>query len=257
MFLRSSICTCIRSRQVKINQLKKCWLASASASGKAGLNFVVFLGSARNSKPPSPARVGERVAKFCVNQLEQRQKVNSVFLVDPIAFDSFSQPVFQPLFSYRQGKTPDDLKILSEKIKQADGYIMVTPEYNHSLSPALAHMLNHFPSSMFAFKPSAIVSYSAGQWGGTRAAASLRPFLSELGCLPVSAMIHFPRAADIVTEDGHMVSQEDEGSWQNYAARTFGQLEWWADATKNHKELVDPFKNSPAFQSSPSQRNAP
>ena len=36
--------------------------------------------------------------------------------------------------------------------------------------------------------------YFQGQWGGTRAAAGLRPVLSELGCLPVSAMVHVPSA---------------------------------------------------------------
>jgi chromate reductase len=34
-----------------------------------------------------------------------------------------------------------------------------------------------------------IVTYSGGQWGGTRAAVALRSTLSELGCLPVSAMM--------------------------------------------------------------------
>jgi hypothetical protein len=43
-------------------------------------------------------------------------------------------------------------------------------------------------------KPSLIVTYSAGQWGGARAAVAMRPFLSELGCLPGSAMVHVPEA---------------------------------------------------------------
>ena len=49
---------------------------------------------------------------------------------------------------------------LAGKIAAADGYIMVSPEYNHSMSPALAHRLNHFGS------------YAAGQWGRTRAEAA-------------------------------------------------------------------------------------
>ncbi|MFP7721446.1 NADPH-dependent FMN reductase [Lysobacter sp. A3-1-A15] len=54
--------------------------------------------------------------------------------------------------------------------------MMVSPEYNHSMSPASSDLLNHFPGSAFAFKPSLIATYSSGQWGGTRAAVNMRTF---------------------------------------------------------------------------------
>ncbi|WP_411019987.1 NADPH-dependent FMN reductase, partial [Salmonella sp. ZJHZ21_0168] len=85
-----------------------------------------------------------------------------------------------PQFAYAKGKAPEPLNTLAEKIAAADGYVMVSPEYNHSMSPALANLLNHFASSSFAYKPSAIVTYSAGQWGGMRAAVGMRTFLAEL-----------------------------------------------------------------------------
>ena len=75
---------------------------------------------------------------------------------------------------------------------------------NLTLSPALLHVLNHFGSSLFSFKPSLIVSYSAGQWGGVRAANALRPILSALGALPVSAMIHVPKAGEAFDEDTYI-----------------------------------------------------
>ena len=96
---------------------------------------------------------------------------------------------------------------------------MVSPEYNHSMSPALAHMLNHFGSSLFSYKPSAIVTYSAGQWGGSRAAVNMRSYLSELGCLPVSAMIHIPKAAEILSEYGYFMDSDGAVSWGEYFGR--------------------------------------
>ena len=69
------------------------------------------------------------------------------------------------------------------------------------MSPALAHLLSHFGSSLYAYKPSAIATYSAVQWGGARAAINMRTFLAELGCLPVSAMIHVPKAQEVFDED--------------------------------------------------------
>ncbi len=90
---------------------------------------------------------------------------------------------------------------------------MISPEYNHTMSPALANLLNHFGSSLFSYKPSAIVTYSAGQWGGMRAAVGMRTFLSELGCLPVSSMIHVPKAQEVFTADGSMQEEEDKDAW--------------------------------------------
>lgn len=104
---------------------------------------------------------------------------------------------------------------------------MITPEYNHAPSPALLNLLNHFGSSVFSYKPSAIVSYSAGQWGGTRAAIALRPILSELGCLPVSAMVHIPHAQNVVQDNGCLVTDyDDDDNWNTYLDRSVNQLVW-------------------------------
>ncbi|WP_416137310.1 NADPH-dependent FMN reductase [Halomonas sp. HK25] len=213
--------------------------------------YLVFLGSARESTPPSPARLGLRVARACVQLLEADGA--RVELIDPLEFDLGA--VFKPHFAHAKGRAPEALDALAQKIAAADGFVMVSPEYNHSMSPALAHLLNHFGSSLFAFKPSAIVTYSAGQWGGARAAVSLRTFLAELGCLPVSAMIHVPKAQEALEEDGRF--REDPDRWVGYFGRTLGQLSWWAEAAAGHRKEQDPSEVSPAFQRAPDQRNAP
>ena len=74
----------------------------------------------------------------------------------------------------RAGKAPGPLDEMADRLRTADAYVACTSEYNHAPSPALLNTLNHFGSSLFSFKPSCIVSYSAGQWGGTRAAHALR-----------------------------------------------------------------------------------
>ena len=149
------------------------------------------------------------------------------------------------------------LNELAEKIQACDGFIMVSPEYNHAMSPALANLLNHFGSSLFSYKPSAIVTYSAGQWGGMRAAVGMRSFLSELGCLSVSAMIHVPKAQTVFAEDGVTQAGENQDTWFDYFGRTFNQLIWWGQATKQHRLEVDPHAMVGDFKTSPSQRNAP
>ncbi|MFN3314072.1 MAG: NADPH-dependent FMN reductase [Hyphomonas sp.] len=216
-------------------------------------NFLVFLGSARDSTPPRPARLGLRVARQCETRLVDMG--HAAELIDPLSIELAA--VFKPHFAYAKSAAPEALDQLAAKIEAADGYVMVSPEYNHSMSPALAHLLNHFGSSLFSYKPSAIVTYSAGQWGGARASVGMRTFLSELGCLPVSAMIHLPKAQDILTEAGGFSDGVDAEAWKGYFGRTFAQLEWWAAATQAQRTATGLPGTAPAFESDPSQRNAP
>lgn len=214
--------------------------------------YLVFLGSARDSTPPQPARLGLRVARQCVAQL--RETGAMVRLVDPLEIPLSA--VFKPHFSHARGRAPAELEELAQYIASADGYVMVSPEYNHSMSPALAHLLNHFGSSLFAGKPSAIVTYSAGQWGGARAAVNMRTFLSELGCLPVSAMVHLPAAHTVLDPDGNFLAGVDEPAWRGYFRRTLEQLLWWSEAAS--RQRANPAARFPgAFDRSPTQRNAP
>ncbi|QRO12697.1 NAD(P)H-dependent oxidoreductase [Moraxella osloensis] len=224
------------------------------------MKFLLFLGSVRESTPPRPARLGYRVALACEQYLRMAYPDIEIELIDPLdpaVKPVFEQAVFKPQFSYAQGKAPVGLEQLAQKISLADGYVMISPEYNHSLSPALAHLLNHFGSSRFAFKPSAIVTYSAGQWGGMRAGVGMRTFLGELGCLPVSAMVHLPHAQNVFDEQGQFLPSVDVTAWQGYFGRTFSQLVWWATATKNHRQNVNPNDIVPPFVTNPSERNAP
>jgi NAD(P)H-dependent FMN reductase len=122
-----------------------------------GLNILVFQGSTRTDGPPSPACVGRRVALWVQTALTARK--HAVQVVDPL-----EGPLIKPHFAYPQGRAPQQLEELAVLIKAADAFVMVTPEYNHAPSPALLNTLNHFGSSLFSFKPSAIVSYSQGQW---------------------------------------------------------------------------------------------
>lgn len=212
------------------------------------LRLSLVLGSTRTAGPPEPANVGRRVGAFIHQVLKARG--HEVDVVDPLVDEL---PLLnRPHFSY--GSAPEVMEKLHQCFKKADGYVMVTPEYNHSASPALMNTLNHFGASSFAFKPSGIVSYSAGQWGGARAAHALRPFLSELGCLPVSAMVHVPKAHEVFDQDS--TPNEAAARWEAYASRMISQVEWWALAARNHRQVVDPFQKSPPFQRTPQQRNA-
>ena len=216
------------------------------------MNFLVFLGSVRDSTPPMPARLGQRVAMALQSQLAESG--HQAMLIDPLDFELGG--VFKPHFAYARGQAPEALESLADRIERADGYVMVSPEYNHSMSPALAHLLNHFGSSLYSYKPSVIATYSAGQWGGARAAVNLRSFLSELGCLPVSAMIHVPRAHEVFDDSGNWLQGVDGEAWAGYFQRALLQLAWWGEAAARQREHGEAARPG-AFNRDPSQRNAP
>jgi NAD(P)H-dependent FMN reductase len=215
------------------------------------MKYLVFLGSVRESTPPHPKRLGMRVAMALTAQLNTGE--NEATLIDPLQFELGGK--FKPHFAHMKDKAPEPLEQLATAISTADGYIMVSPEYNHSMSPALAHLLNHFGSSLYSFKPSVIATYSAGQWGGVRAAQNMRGFLSELGCLPVSAMIHVPKAQEVFDDCGQFLNGVDGQAWTTYIDRAIAQLDWWAAAKSQRSNNT--VELPPAFTKDPKQRNAP
>lgn len=217
------------------------------------MKFLIFLGTARNSTPPAPARLGVRVVEALLTLLKSHYETHDITLIDVLDYPL--DAVFKPHFAYAKNKAPAELNNLAQIIASADGYIMVSPEYNHAMSPALANLLNHFGSSLFSYKPSAIVTYSAGQWGGMRAAVGMRSYLSELGCLPVSAMIHVPKAQAVFTEDGTVQVGVDQAAWFSYFGRTINQLMWWAQAAREQHAQVDPHQFIGDFKTAPSERN--
>jgi hypothetical protein len=85
----------------------------------------------------------------------------------------------------------------------------------------------------------------------------MRSFLSELGCLPVSAMIHVPKAQEVFDSDGAFSKGIDRAAWIGYFNRAFAQLAWWGAAARTQRERRDEEAQPPAFTGHPSQRNAP
>jgi len=65
-------------------------------------------------------------------------------------------------FQYEGIQAPDWLEAVNNKLKEADAVVVVSPEYNHSIPPALSNMLDHLPLASYAYKPSGIVCYSTG-----------------------------------------------------------------------------------------------
>ncbi|KAL4217900.1 hypothetical protein ACF0H5_022639 [Mactra antiquata] len=174
-------------------------MASKKAASSPTLKYIIFLGSTREG------RLGERVSKFVSNHLTKKGKYDiSVFDPGVMKFDMLKKPLH---FYKDRSEAPEWLQEANEQIKKADGFLLISCEYNHCIPPALANMLDHFPGSSFSWRPSAIITYSPGIYGGMRAAMQLRAMTGELGCISVSNIFGVPEVHKAIDSDG--VPQND------------------------------------------------
>eukprot|EP00729_Bicosta_minor_P007151 gene7151-21511_t len=185
-----------------------------TAAASTPLKMVVVLGSARKK------RIGTKVAQTVVTTLEARG--HEVTLLDPRETENgfFMQLMDKAYFHYKPSDgdhPPQELERTAAVVKEADAYVVVSPEY--------------FGASAYKYKPSAMVSYSAGNWGGVRAAVGLRSFLGELGCIAVSASVPIPRAWKAFNDDGGLAAENQVKALDSM----LDQLEWHATAMKNHR----------------------
>jgi len=185
------------------------------------LNIVLLYGSVRRD------RQGIRAARFAERRLTARG--HTVSFVDAL---DVKLPLLDRMYKeYRKGEAPEVLEKLATMYRAADAFVIVTGEYNHSIPPPLTNLLDHFLEEYF-FRPSAIVSYSGGQFGGVRAAVHMQAILCELGMPSIASSFPVPRVGSAFDEEGNELTPGAARRFDRLAA----ELEWYAEALKRQRE---------------------
>jgi NAD(P)H-dependent FMN reductase len=185
------------------------------------LNLAVLLGSVRRD------RMGIRAARFAMRTLEERG--HKPTLVDPM---ELQLPLLDRMYKeHPQGEAPENLEKLANLYRGADGFVIVSGEYNNGIPPALKNLLDHFLEEYF-WRPSGIVCYSQGSFGGVRAAMQLRMTLAELGMSSVPSLMPIPAIARALSEDGTPA----DARLQKSMARFLDEFEWYARALKAERD---------------------
>ncbi len=181
------------------------------------LKIAVILGSTR------PGRNGEAVAKWVLEQASPRTDA-AYELVDLKDFPlpHLDEAVPPSMAQYGNEHT----RAWSDKIAGYDGYVFVTPEYNHSTSGVLKNAIDYLYTE-WNNKAAAFVAY--GSVGGARAVEHLRAIASELQLAHVRQQLSFSMFSDFQNWNTFVPGPQHEAA----AKVMFDQLEAWARALKS------------------------
>lgn len=189
-------------------------------------DIAVIYGSVRSD------RQGIKAARFVVKKLEERK--HSVTLIDPL---EYKFPLLDKMYKeFEEGKAPKVIEEVAQILRKADGFVIVTGEYNHGLPPALKNILDHYQVEYF-FKPSAIVSYSSGPFGGVRAMVHLRAVLCELGTPSISSAFAIPKVQEAFDDEGNPLDE----AYNRRIGKFLDEFEWYVDALAQRRKKGTPY----------------
>jgi len=110
--------------------------------------------------------------------------------------------------------TPDEFKPLAKRVFEADGFILISPEYNGSYSPAMKCLLDHFPKQHH--KPFGIVTASPGAFGGMRAAQQLLLLVPALFGIASPYLLVVPTVDKKFDETGKLLDESLQNNIHNF-----------------------------------------
>jgi NAD(P)H-dependent FMN reductase len=176
------------------------------------LNLPILLGTNRQ------LRKSVFVAKWLMGEIEKRTDINTrLFDVADFALphNDYGQEIKSQFPEWR------------DAIVQADGLIIVSPEYNHGYPGALKAVLDLLLRE-YIHKSVAFVGVSAGPWGGTRVIEALVPMVRELGLAVTFTDLNFPFVQKTFNERGEILDSAFEKRGKDF----LDELVWMSRVLK-------------------------
>ena len=190
--------------------------------------ILVLYGSYRSD------RMGIRLAQFVVEGL--RGRGDEVELIDARAV---GLPMLDRMYKeHPKGEAPAALEKPAGQIRDADGFVFITGEYNWGIQPGLKNLTDHFLEEWF-WRPAAIASYSAGRLSGVRAATAWHGTLSEMGMVVISSTIAVGPIAQTLSEQGEPTGEGGKALERAFP-RFADDLAWWMEAAKAQRARKPP-----------------
>lgn len=176
------------------------------------MRTAILIGSTRHN------RLGERVALFIKSRAAARGL--DADLIDPL---KAAFPVMNAYYREMDDRHKTDaMTQAAESLARADGFIIVSPEYNWSVPPALSNLIDHFQTE-FRKKPFGFITYSVGPFGGRAAAAALPTLVVGVGGVAVPAAMQIPAAQNQMDAAGKPLNDQLERFGDEFIAK----YEWY------------------------------
>lgn len=157
---------------------------------------MIVVGSVR------PGRIGLPIAEWVRAQAAE----TSEFDIDFADLAQIALPFMdEPNHPAKRQYTKPHTFAWSERVDAADAFVFVTPEYNHSYSPALKNALDFLGQEWWR-KPAGFVSYG-GVSGGSRGVSAFEPAMTTVGLIKAGANVEIPFAGASVA-DGVFTANE-------------------------------------------------
>ncbi|MDB5167679.1 MAG: NAD(FAD)-dependent dehydrogenase [Candidatus Saccharibacteria bacterium] len=156
------------------------------------MKVQIIIGSTR------PGRIGSQVAKWVMKNLpEQDETAYELVDLGDYKLPIFDEPIHPSMGQYKHDHTLE----WSKKIKEADAYVFVTPEYNAGYPASLKNAIDYLFHEWKA-KPVMIVSYGVN--GGQGASAQLRQVAERLKMQPTNTSPMLTITREMSGEDGQL-----------------------------------------------------
>jgi len=175
-------------------------------------------------------RMSHRVALFFA-QYMQEKNLGTTEILD---LKAYNFPVFEERLHLQPDPLPRTLEF-AEKIKQADGVIIVTPEYNGGYPASLKNVVDLLYKEWHR-KPIAISTVSDGVFGGTQVITSLQFSLWKIRAWTVPAMFPVPKGQEMFDENGQASHPEET---HKRADGFLDELLWCVAAKQAMAEKLD------------------
>ena len=173
-------------------------------------------------------RKSHRVALYFKNFL-QREFSAAAEILD---LSVYQFPVFTERLKYQPSPSPDVLNF-GDKIKHADGILIVTPEYNGGYPASIKNVIDLLYDE-WHHKPVAITTVSDGSFGGTQVITSLLFTLWKMHAWVVPAMFPVPNVGETFSKEGH-----PEETSTDERARLFVNELLWCVRAKSRMDKIN------------------
>jgi NAD(P)H-dependent FMN reductase len=171
-------------------------------------------------------RFADPIAAWAREALEARGDLDlDTIDVREVALPYYDLPT-PPALAHRQ-YTSDAERRLGQRFDAADGYLVITNEFNHGYSAALKNVLDHYFAE-FEHKPVAFIGY--GNVGGSRAVEQLRQVVAELNMVSVRESVHILGHQFPAIREGGQAATDALAALEPRLTAMVDHLLWWAGA---------------------------